>query len=46
MLRLSLAKRHLMKCGKKSENENSFLNNINRSKQTFKVDFALTKNFF
>lgn len=46
MHRLSLAKRHLMKCGKKSENENCFLNNINRSKQAFKVDFALTKSLF
>lgn len=46
MLRLSLAKRHLMKCGKKSENENSFLIKTFHSKQTFIKDFDLAKNSF
>lgn len=42
MLRLNLAKRLLMKCGKKRENKIVFLNRPNRSKQTFTVDVALT----
>jgi len=42
MLRLNLAKRLLMKCGKKRESKIVFLNRPNRSKQTFTVDFGLT----